>query len=293
MSCAAVAKLSCSMAAICSSLRPYDGLTSMRASTPVVCSRALTVSSPSASTVKVTRMRAAPAAIGGMPRSSKRARLRQSATKSRSPCTTCKASAVCPSLNVVKSCAMAVGMVVLRGTMRSTSPPMVSMPSDSGMTSSSSKSPSGLLPASWFAWMAAPSATTSSGFRLTSGGWPNNASTARRTTGMRVEPPTSTTPLTSAGCNRASRSTRRTTATVRSVKAAVAAAKSAPLTDHFSKRPCTSASNGTAPSSGWADRASLTRRASASTAARWVAGSSAACTGQPARASSASAKARS
>jgi dihydrolipoamide dehydrogenase len=52
---------------------------------------------PSASTVKVTRMRAAPAAMGGMPRNSKRARLRQSATKSRSPCTTCKANAVCPS----------------------------------------------------------------------------------------------------------------------------------------------------------------------------------------------------
>jgi hypothetical protein len=59
---------------------------------------ALTDSRPSASTVKVTRMRAAPAAMGGMPRSSKRARLRQSATSSRSPCTTCMARAVWPSL---------------------------------------------------------------------------------------------------------------------------------------------------------------------------------------------------
>ena len=48
------------------------------ASTPVVCSRADTDSRPSASTWKVTRMRAAPATIGGMPRSSKRASERQS-----------------------------------------------------------------------------------------------------------------------------------------------------------------------------------------------------------------------
>ena len=73
-------------------------------------------------------MRAAPAAIGGMPRSSKRASERQSATSSRSPCTTWMAIAVWPSLKVVKSCALAVGMVLLRAMMRSTRPPMVSMP---------------------------------------------------------------------------------------------------------------------------------------------------------------------
>jgi hypothetical protein len=81
----------------------------MRASTPVVTSRADTDSRPSASTWKVTRMRAAPATIGGMPRSSKRASERQSATSSRSPCTTWKAMAVWPSLKVVKSWARAVG----------------------------------------------------------------------------------------------------------------------------------------------------------------------------------------
>ena len=37
----------------------------------------------------------------------------------------------------------------LRGTMRSTKPPMVSIPNDSGMTSSNSNSPLGLLPANW------------------------------------------------------------------------------------------------------------------------------------------------
>ncbi|MNT24304.1 hypothetical protein D3C72_1597710 [compost metagenome] len=97
MSCWAVEKLSCNMVAIWSSDRPYEGLTATLASTPLPCSLALTLSRPSASTVKVTRMRAAPAAIGGMPRSVKRARLRQSDTRSRSPCTTCSANAVWPS----------------------------------------------------------------------------------------------------------------------------------------------------------------------------------------------------
>ena len=88
-------------------------------------------------------------------------------------------------------------------------PPIVSRPSDSGITSSSSQSSlRSRLPASLLAWIAAPSATTSSGLRLVSGGWPKNSATARRICGMRVAPPTSTTPLTSAGASFASRSAR-------------------------------------------------------------------------------------
>ena len=143
-------------------------------------------------------MRAAPATIGGMPRSSKRASERQSATSSRSPCTTWIAIAVWPSWKVVKSCARAVGIVLLRGMMRSTSPPMVSMPSDSGITSSSSRSPARLrCRRARRPGCAAPSATTSSGSRSVSGARPKNSPTARWTSGMRVEPPTRTTPSTS------------------------------------------------------------------------------------------------
>ena len=40
------------------------------------------------------------------------------------------------------------------------------------------------------AWMAAPMATTSSGLTRSSGCAPKNCSTRRRTSGMRVEPPT-------------------------------------------------------------------------------------------------------
>ena len=87
-----------------------------------------TDSRPSASTWNVTRMRAAPATIGGIPRSSKRASERQSATRSRSPCTTWIAIAVWPSLHVVNSCARVIGIVALRGTIFSARPPIVSTP---------------------------------------------------------------------------------------------------------------------------------------------------------------------
>ena len=112
---------------------------------------------------------------------------------------------------MVNSCARETGIVELRGMIFSASPPIVSRPSDSGITSSSSQSsPRSRLPTSAFAWIAAPSATTSSGLRLMSGGWPKNSATARRTRGMRVAPPTRTTPFTSEGASFASRSARRT-----------------------------------------------------------------------------------
>ncbi len=67
-------------------------------------------------------------------------------------------------------------------------PPSVSIPSDSGVTSSSSTS----LTSPWRtpAWIAAPMATTSSGFTPVCGLEPKNSSTTSRTLGMRVMPPT-------------------------------------------------------------------------------------------------------
>ena len=180
----------------------------MPASMPESVSRAETDRSPSASTWKVTRIRAAPATIGGMPRSSKRASERQSLTSSRSPCTICTAKAVCPSRKVVNSCARATGIVELRGMIFSTRPPMVSRPSDKGMTSSNSQSSSAVrLPASRLAWMAAPRATTLSGSRLLSGARPKNSLAACWICGIRVAPPTITTPLTSSTVSAASRNT--------------------------------------------------------------------------------------
>ena len=71
-------------------------------------------------------------------------------------------------------------------------PPRVSMPSDSGVTSSSSTSCTS--PASTPPWIAAPTATTSSGLTPLCGSLPSNISlTTCCTLGTRVEPPTSTT----------------------------------------------------------------------------------------------------
>ena len=82
---------------------------------------------------------------------------------------------------------------------RATTPPSASMPSESGVTSSSSISSVAFdAPARMSACTAAPSATTSSGFSSVCGFLPRalrwkRSSTSWRTAGMRVEPPTSTT----------------------------------------------------------------------------------------------------
>ena len=116
-------------------------------------------------------MRAAPATIGGMPRSSKRASERQSATSSRSPCTTWIAIAVWPSLKVVNSCAWRDGN---RGVARDDLLDQAAHGLDARATAGSrraaaSRRPARWLPASTLAWIAAPSATTLSGSRLLSG----------------------------------------------------------------------------------------------------------------------------
>ena len=83
------------------------------------------------------------------------------------------------------------GIVELRRMIFDITPPIVSMPSESGVTSSSSISRLPVIRMS--ACTAAPSATTSSGLSSLCGVRPNSSPTSRRTSGMRVEPPTSTT----------------------------------------------------------------------------------------------------
>ena len=146
----------------------------MAASTPLPVSRAATESSPSASTVNVTRMRAAPATIGGMPRSSKRASDRQSVTSSRSPCTTWIAIAVWPS---------AKGRELLRACDRyrrvarddlldqSAHGLEAERQRESRPAAASRRRPHD-CPASRLACIAAPSATTLSGSMFVEGVWP-------------------------------------------------------------------------------------------------------------------------
>mmetsp|Transcript_46709 Transcript_46709/g.113826 ORF Transcript_46709/g.113826 Transcript_46709/m.113826 type:complete len:230 (-) Transcript_46709:805-1494(-) len=85
-------------------------------------------------------------------------------------------------------CCFLVGMVVFRGMSFVMIPPNVSIPNDNGVTSSnriSLTSPFKTPP-----WMAAPIATTSSGFTPRLGFLPKNSSTVSWTLGIRVIPPT-------------------------------------------------------------------------------------------------------
>ncbi len=79
-------------------------------------------------------------------------------------------------------------MVVFFSMILVNTPPRVSMPSDSGVTSSSSTSLTS--PPSTPPWIAAPSATASSGLTSLRGSLPKNSVTACCTFGMRVWPPT-------------------------------------------------------------------------------------------------------
>ena len=81
-----------------------------------------------------------------------------------------------------------VGIVVFFGIRRVNTPPSVSIPSDSGVTSSSSRPPTS--PFSTPPWIAAPIATTSSGFTPLYGSRPNVFFTSSCTIGIRDIPPT-------------------------------------------------------------------------------------------------------
>jgi len=84
-------------------------------------------------------------------------------------------------------------MVVLASINLVITPPIVSIPNDNGVTSSNNTSFTS--PVNTPPWMAAPIATTSSGFTPFDGAFPKNFSTACWIAGIRVEPPTKITSL--------------------------------------------------------------------------------------------------
>ena len=89
---------------------------------------------------------------------------------------------------VENTCEALVGIVVFFWISLVMTPPRVSMPSDSGVTSSSSTSLTS--PCSTPPWMAAPTATASSGFTSCAGPCRRTSLTLSCTFGMRDWPPT-------------------------------------------------------------------------------------------------------
>ena len=107
---------------------------------------------------------------------------------SRSPCSTWTSTDGWLSSAVVNTSVRLVGMVVFRSMSLVMTPPLVSMPRDSGVTSRSRMSLTS--PLSTPAWTEAPMATTSSGLTPLWGSLPVMPLTRSATAGIRVEPPT-------------------------------------------------------------------------------------------------------
>ena len=161
-----------------------------------------------------------PRGAGGMPVSWNLPSDLLYAAISRSPCSTWISTDGWLSSAVEKTSPLRVGIVVLRSMSLVITPPLVSMPSVSGVTSS--RSTSLTSPARTPAWMAAPTATTSSGLTPRCGSLPVSSLTFSWTAGMRVMPPTRTTWSTSlTPLSLASSSAWRTGATTRSSRSAV------------------------------------------------------------------------
>ena len=188
-------------------------------SRPVARSLALTSRMPLASMSKVTSIWGTPRGAGGMPSRMNLPSVLLSAAISRSPWRTWISTCGWLSVAVEKIWLLEVGMVVLRSMSRVITPPSVSMPRDSGVTSRSRTSLTS--PARTPAWMAAPTATTSSGLTPLWGSLPPKISlTASTTAGMRVMPPTRMTSSMSAGLRPASLSAARTGFVVLSMRSA-------------------------------------------------------------------------
>ena len=158
---------------------------------PVARSLADTFTMPLASMSKVTSIWGTPRGAGGMPTRWNLPSVRLSEAMGRSPWSTWISTWVWLSEAVEKTSLLRVGIVVLRSMRVVITPPSVSMPRESGVTSRRRRSFTS--PDSTPAWMAAPTATTSSGLTPLWGSLPKNSFTSSWTFGMRVEPPTSTT----------------------------------------------------------------------------------------------------
>ena len=143
---------------------------------------------PLASMSNVTSICGTPLGAGAMPVNWNTPSVLLSAAISRSPCRTWTSTEVWLSAAVEKTWLFLVGMVVLRSISLVNTPPIVSMPRDSGVTSSSSRpltSPPSTPP-----WIAAPTATHSSGLMPLKPSLPVSFLTSSCTAGIRVEPPT-------------------------------------------------------------------------------------------------------
>mmetsp|Transcript_254 Transcript_254/g.628 ORF Transcript_254/g.628 Transcript_254/m.628 type:complete len:364 (-) Transcript_254:17-1108(-) len=160
---------------------------------PAPLSSADTRSTPLTSISKVTSICGTPRGAGGMFCRSNLPSRWLSFVMGRSPSKTWIVTVGWLSWAVEKIWDFLVGTTEFRGISLVITPPTVSIPSVSGLTSRSTMSPVSSSPPSTPPWTAAPYATASSGLIPREGSLPlKNSLTSCCTLGIRVEPPTST-----------------------------------------------------------------------------------------------------
>ena len=176
---------------ISSSLRFVEAVIVIFCSLFVPRSFALTFTIPLASISKVTSICGTPLGAGGIPVNWKRPSDLFWAANSRSPWRTLISTPGWLSCAVLKIWDFFVGIVVFLEISFVQTPPNVSIPSESGVTSSNNTSLTS--PPNTPAWIAAPIATHSSGLIPLNGVTGISFESASTTQGTRVEPPTKTT----------------------------------------------------------------------------------------------------
>ena len=187
-SAAALAAASSFMRLISASVRPDDASIRILCSLPVALSFADTLRIPFASISNVTSIWGMPRGAGAMPSRWNLPRVLSSLAIGRSPWSTWISTDGWLSAAVENVSLLRVGMVVLASMSFVITPPRVSMPTERGTTSS--RSTSFTSPDSTPPCIAAPTATTSSGFTPFEGCLPKNLATISCIAGIRVEPPT-------------------------------------------------------------------------------------------------------
>ena len=165
----------------------------MCCSLPVPRSLADTFTIPLASISNVTSICGTPLLAGGIPSSLNCPSDLLSLANCLSPCTTLISTAVWLSAAVEKIWLFFVGIVVFLSISLVVIPPIVSIESESGVTSRRRISPAPASPANLPPWIEAPIATHSSGLRVLLGSCPVNDLTLSCTAGILVEPPTNNT----------------------------------------------------------------------------------------------------
>jgi len=164
------------------SVRPEEASMRIFCSLPVPLSLADTLRMPFASISKVTSIWGTPLGAAGIPSRWKRPIVLLSRAIWRSPCRMWISTDGWLSEAVEKTSLLRVGIVVLESIRRVNTPPIVSIPSDSGVTSNSSTSFTS--PVSTPPWIAAPTATTLTEFcrrnPLLPSGWPGYGSSRPR-----------------------------------------------------------------------------------------------------------------